>query len=161
MSSPTKRPNTDVRFYFDADILGLAHVVCALRLDCTYPGDKGLTIKRRTRPPCVVTTPKAKDPEWIPVVANQGWIAITRDSNILDHLSALQAVRNNGLRLVTLSGPDGKYKWTQLEIIMTQWRRIEALQDRTGPLIISSTRTTFRELAIDERLAELGSDRML
>jgi hypothetical protein len=45
--------------------------------------------KRRTRPPCVVTTPKAKDPEWIPVVANQGWIAITRDSNILDHLSAL------------------------------------------------------------------------
>jgi hypothetical protein len=44
---------------------------------------------------------------------------------------------------------------------MTQWRRIEALQDRTGPLIISSTRTTFRELTIDERLAELGSDRML
>jgi hypothetical protein len=30
-----------VRFYFDADILGLAKVVAPLRYDATYPGDPG------------------------------------------------------------------------------------------------------------------------
>lgn len=30
-----------VRFYFDADVLGLAHTICRLRNDCTYPGDPG------------------------------------------------------------------------------------------------------------------------
>ncbi|BBZ15202.1 PIN-like domain-containing protein [Mycobacterium branderi] len=144
-----------VRFYFDADILGLAHVICALRPDCSYPGDPGATIKRRTRPACVVETPKAKDREWIPVVAEQGWIAITRDSNILDHLSLLEAVKTHRLRLVTLSGRDGSDKWGQLEIAMSQWRQIEALHDRNGPLIVSATRTTFREIEIDERLDEL------
>jgi hypothetical protein len=34
------RPAT-VRFYFDADVLGVAKVVAALRSDVTYPGDRG------------------------------------------------------------------------------------------------------------------------
>jgi hypothetical protein len=38
VSRPTK-PAT-VRFYFDADVLGLAKTV-ALRSDVTYPGDTG------------------------------------------------------------------------------------------------------------------------
>jgi hypothetical protein len=33
------RPAT-VRFYFDADVLGVAKVVAALRSDVTYPGDQ-------------------------------------------------------------------------------------------------------------------------
>jgi hypothetical protein len=36
-----------IRFYFDADVLGLAHVVAGLRSDATYPGDPGAVIKRR------------------------------------------------------------------------------------------------------------------
>jgi hypothetical protein len=30
-----------VRFYFDADVLGLAKVMVMLRSDMTYPGDPG------------------------------------------------------------------------------------------------------------------------
>ena len=30
-----------VRFYFDADVLGLAKVIDKLRADITYPGDAG------------------------------------------------------------------------------------------------------------------------
>jgi hypothetical protein len=30
-----------VRFYFDADVLGLAKVMVQLRSDVTYPGDPG------------------------------------------------------------------------------------------------------------------------
>jgi hypothetical protein len=33
-----------VRYYFDADILGLAKVVAGLRTDITYPGDPGVVI---------------------------------------------------------------------------------------------------------------------
>lgn len=40
-----------VRFYFDADVLGLAKVVCSLRPDCTFPGDPGAEIQRR--PSCL------------------------------------------------------------------------------------------------------------
>lgn len=36
-----------VRFYFDADILGLGRLVAGLRADATYPGDPGTTIHKR------------------------------------------------------------------------------------------------------------------
>jgi len=40
----------DIRFYFDADILGLAKLIAGLRADVTYPGDSGAVIHGRTRP---------------------------------------------------------------------------------------------------------------
>jgi hypothetical protein len=58
-----------VSFYLDADVLGLAHVLAALRADVTYPGDPGAVIHKRERPPCPVATPHAKDTEWIPIVS--------------------------------------------------------------------------------------------
>lgn len=91
--------NASVRFYFDADILGLAHIVCSLRPDCTFPGDPGRTIKRQARPPCEIAQ-GAKDSDWIPAVAERGWLAITRDANIQSHLSLLQLVQEHRLRLV-------------------------------------------------------------
>ena len=96
--------NAEVRFYFDADILGLAHVVCGLRPDCTYPGDPGRKIKRQMRGECVIREPGTKDRDWIPVVASLGWVVITRDKDIQSHLSLLQLVKDYELRMVTLTG---------------------------------------------------------
>ncbi len=96
------RGEADVHFYFDADILGLAHIVCGLRLDCTYPGDPGLELKRKQRPPCPIASPGTKDRDWIPEVANRGLVAITRDASIQDHVSLMQGVLDSGLRLVTI-----------------------------------------------------------
>ena len=149
----------DVRFYFDADILGLAHIICAQRADSTYPGDPGAIIKGRERSPCVIETPRAKDGIWIPTVAEQGWVAITRDSDIQTHVSLMQAVKDRNLRMVTLTGPDCRYPWGQLEITMTQWRKIEAVCDRVGPALFSATRTSFTEIDIDKRLAEIRAGR--
>lgn len=87
------RPAT-VRFYFDADVLGVAKVVAALRYDVTYPGDPGATIHKRTRPSCPVTTPAVKDEVWIPEVAQRGWLIITRDRHIQDHPAEIAAVRD-------------------------------------------------------------------
>jgi hypothetical protein len=46
----------EIRFYVDADILGLAHVLASIRADVTYPGDLGAVINKRERPACPVTT---------------------------------------------------------------------------------------------------------
>jgi hypothetical protein len=41
-----------VRFYVDADILGLGKILGSLRNDVTYPGDPGAVIHKRHREPC-------------------------------------------------------------------------------------------------------------
>lgn len=149
----------DVKFYFDADILGLAHIVCALKPECTYPGDPGARIKRQVRGPCIVENPRAKDREWIPVAGAQGWVAITRDKDIQSHLSLLQLVKEYQLRLVTLTGGEAGAPWGQLGIIHPQWSNIESLVDRPGPLVVAVTRTGFRHIDIDKSIAILRDGR--
>jgi hypothetical protein len=61
-----------VRFYFDADVLGLAKVVANLRNDVTYPGDPGGVVHKRQRPRCAIASPATPDFEWIPIVAGPG-----------------------------------------------------------------------------------------
>jgi hypothetical protein len=41
-----------VRFYVDADVLGLAEILAKLRYDVTYPGDPGAVIHKHQRPAC-------------------------------------------------------------------------------------------------------------
>jgi hypothetical protein len=138
-----------VRYYFDADVLGLAKVLAPLRPDITYPGDPGATIHRRVRPPCIVTDPAALDPDWVPAVTAQGWLIVTRDSRIAQHRAEVAAVRDNGARLVALSGREATSTWAQLEIVMSQWRRIEELLDQDGPFVYSLTRTSLRQVSLD------------
>lgn len=72
-----------VRFYIDADILGLAKVLADLRNDITYPGDPGTVIYKQRRPACPVTSPEVLDPDWIPEVASRGWL--NRHPRLQDH----------------------------------------------------------------------------
>jgi hypothetical protein len=95
-----------VRFYFDADVIGLAKVLVQVRPDVTYPGDPGGTLHRRTRPPCPITSTDVKDDVWIAQVASLGWLIITRDSRIASKRAELAAVRDSGARMVALSGPE-------------------------------------------------------
>jgi hypothetical protein len=133
-----------VRFYLDADVLGLAHVVASLRNDATYPGDPGAVIKRRERPPCFITNPATNDDVWIPRVAALGWLIITRDSRIQQHRAEIAAVKINNARMVALSGNDARGTWQQLEVLMRHWRAVEALTSRPGPFAYAATRTSLR-----------------
>jgi hypothetical protein len=56
----------------------------------------------------------------------------------------IAAVRDNSARMVALAGREAIGTWAQLEVLFTQWRRIEALIGEPGPFIYSATRTTFR-----------------
>jgi len=139
----------EVRFYVDADVLGLAHVLAALRADVTYPGDSGLVVHKRERPACPVASPHSKDWEWIPVVAQNRWLIITRDRHIQENRREIIAVRDNGARMVALSGPDARGTFEQLEIVMTQWRAITQLLAKPGPFIYTATRTSLRAVSLD------------
>lgn len=135
-----------VRFYFDADLLGLAKVLASLRSDVTYPGDPGAIIHNRERPPCPITKTLTRDRDWIPEVARRGWLIVTRDSRIQDHRAEIEAVHASDARMVALTGKEAINTWSQLELVMTQWRAIEAATEEPGPFIYAATRTRLRRV---------------
>jgi hypothetical protein len=140
MSKPAKP--APVRFYVDADVLGLAKVLAEVRRDVTYPGDPGGTVKGgRIRPPCTVTDRAAPDEVWIPETARRRWLIITRDAAIQEHRAEIEAVRVSGARMITLAGREAVDTFDQLEVLMCNWRRIERKLAESGPFIYTATRT--------------------
>lgn len=138
----------DVRFYFDEDILRLAHTIARLRHDATYPGDPGDTIHRRTRAPSPIAK-GTKDTVWVPQVAELGWLIVTRDHNIRENPAERRAVRENGAKMVALSGDDATNTWRQLGVLMHWWDRIEKAQTEPGPFIYLASKSRFRALDLD------------
>jgi len=51
--------------------------------------------------------------------------------------------------MVALNQRDAQTKWGQLEVFMTQWRRIEALIPEPGPFIWRVSRTATTPIALD------------
>lgn len=135
-----------VRFYFDADVLGVGRLIAGLRSDCTYPGDPGATVHKRARPACPVISPTEDDEAWIPIVARHSWLIITRDRHIQSRPAQLAAIRSNAGRMVVLSSPDARGVWEQLEVLMTRWRDIERLTDLPAPLIYTVSRSSLRKV---------------
>ena len=138
----------DVRFYIDADLLGLARVLAGLRHDVTYPGDPGALIHKRSRPPCPITSPAVKDTQWIPEVAARGWLIITRDRHIQEHHLEIAAVREHRARMVALTAADAGSVFAQLEVVMSRWRDIERCASQPPPFIYAATRTTMRSIPL-------------
>lgn len=139
------RPAT-VRFYFDADVLGLAKVVASIRPDVTYPGDPGGEVRKRVRPPCVITDPATEDLVWIPRVAREGWSIITRDRRIEAYPAERDAVIAYNAKMFTIASDEKLDLWHQFEIVMTRWREIERLSEEQGPFIYALYRTTITRL---------------
>lgn len=140
--------SANVRFYIDADLLGLAKMLATLRSDVTYPGDPGGVIHKRERPACTITDKGTLDTVWIPECARQGWLIITRDSRIQTTPSERDAVLAHRARMVALVGKEAKTTWAQLEVVMSQWRAIERCLAEPPPFIYSATRTTFNPVPL-------------
>ena len=136
----------EVRFYVDADVLGLAKVLASLRPDVTYPGDPGGVVRKRSRPPCPITTTDVDDDVWIPIVAARGWSIITRDKAIQRRPAEIEAVRDSGAKMFALTSREQLSVWDQLEIVMSRWRDIERLSEEPGPFIYAITRTSVRRV---------------
>lgn len=147
-----------VRFYVDQDLLGLAKILGSLRNDLTYPGDPGAVIHRRVRPRSPISE-GAGDVDWIPKVASERWLIISRDRAIQDSLAELSAVRDNHAKMVCLTGEAAKSKWTQLEAVMVHWRSIELRATEDGTFIYKLARGQFKELDINDALDRLRRGR--
>jgi hypothetical protein len=110
------------------------------------PGDPGGVIRKRQRPACVIR-PEADDVEWLPVVAAHEWLIITRDAQIREHRADIEAVLDNGARMIALAGKEARGTWEQLEVVMSRWRDVEALLPLPGPFVYSLFRTTLSKVA--------------
>jgi hypothetical protein len=86
------------------------------------------------------------DTVWLPQVAHQGWLILTRDFNIRRTPAELQAVRTNAARMVALSGDLAGTKWGQLQLLMMRWDRIEELASEPGPFIVLASRAGLRSV---------------
>lgn len=146
--TPLPRKKALIRFYVDADLLGLAKILTTVRHDVTYPGDPGGAVHKRWRPRCPITSPAALDVQWLPEVARRGWLIITRDWHINDHRAEIAAVRQHDARLITLSSLDAATKFAQLEVLMCRWRDIEKLLDEPGPFIYNASRTKLTHVPL-------------
>lgn len=136
----------EVRYYVDADVLGLAKVLASLRADVTYPGDPGGVVRKRSRPAAPITTTDVDDDVWIPIVAARGWSIITRDKAIQRRPAEIEAVRDSGAKMFALTSREQLSVWDQLEIVMSRWRNIEHLSEEPGPFIYAITRTSVRQV---------------
>ena len=134
-----------LRFYVDADTLGLAHLLTAVRSDVTYPGDPGGTVDKRKRPACDID-PATPDHEWIPVVAERGLVVITRDRRISQRTGEKAAVRDASGRHISITSREPLRKFEILEVVICQWRKIEELASLPGPYIYGITRTSIRKI---------------
>lgn len=137
-----------IRFYVDADLLGLAKLLVAVRPDVTYPGDPGGTgPDGLSRPPCPVPPPET-DSMWIPTVASQGWIAITRDRHLNSRPAEKEAIIRHRARVIRLDARHQLNKWLELEIVVCQWRRFEELLESDGPWVYLASRTALTRLKL-------------
>lgn len=132
-----------LKYYFDADVLGLAKIVAETRSDVTYPGDPGGVILSRERPPCFITDTSVKDHVWIPDVADRGLSIITRDKKIRAKQAERDAVLRYRAKVFTLVSKENMNNWGQLEIFMCRWRDIENLGSEKGPFIYALYRTSI------------------
>jgi hypothetical protein len=137
----------EVRFYVDADILGLGKLLCSVRNDVTYPGFAGGDkMFGRIRPACPITSTEVSDQVWIPETARYGWVILTRDSAIQDNAAEIAAVRDSGARMVALVGRDAGNTWDQLHVVMRRWERIEQSLTEPGPFIYALGKASFRRV---------------
>lgn len=140
--------DAEIRFYFDADILGVGKVIATLRSDVTYPGDPGARIGNMRRPPCPID-PGTKDVAWLPPVAGLGWSIITRDARLLRRPGEVSAIKEHRAKVFVIASREGLRVWGQLEVLMQRWRDIESYSARRpGPFAFALTRASIREIPL-------------
>lgn len=137
------------RWYVDADTLGLAHILVRARRDVTYCGDDGQRHRKSwTMAPCVIQDTATPDDVWIPRVAAAGLAIITRDKHIEMRTAEKNAVLAARARMFAITSEESLDAWGLLEVVVTQWRRMEEVAEKPGPYIYAVTRSGVREIRL-------------
>lgn len=130
-----------VRFVFDEDSRGFGLWLARLRRDMACVGS----------PPVDELLPLGiLDPDWIPVVAERGWIAITKNHRIRTQPTEASLAVKHGLRVACLMEPNRNAdRWDFSRAVFRHWDAIDELSTRTGAtwLAVQSDRTRMRPFA--------------
>jgi hypothetical protein len=134
-------------WYVGADALGLAHVLVRARPDVTFPGDDGVRHTAQwSMDPCVISDPETGDEVWIPTVTRAGMAIITRDKHIATRTAEKDQVLSAGGRMFAVTSRENLSLWDLVEVVLTQWRKIEVAAREPGPYIYSVTRTAMGKI---------------
>ncbi len=109
-------PNA-LRFYVDESALGLGKALQAARQDTIHVGHPLI-------PECPLGV---LDPEWIPVVAARGLVAIGRDKHIRTRPAELMRIRESRLRVLRIGGKRDLSTWDWLVPFVRRWEDIDTL----------------------------------
>lgn len=126
----------DVQFFVDEDLSGLGLALMRLRKD--------VALARCS--PVDDIVPK-DDPDWIPIVADRGWVVITNDRHIRTRPVEADAAQDHGLRCVHL-WPPGKRanRWDFMVQLIRHWPRVEQMCNVKGPRWLQLRDTKATEL---------------
>ncbi len=128
----------DVRFFVDENTLALGRAIAQLRNDIAVIGEPPVDhLLRRGM----------DDVEWIPVVAERGWVVITIDHHLRTRPHEASLAARSGLMCVNLRGAGNLSRWEQLVRLVRHWEAVEAFIEKrpTGPWWLSLTRSGHRE----------------
>lgn len=136
-----------LRWYVDADTLGLARVLIQVRPDVTFPSDDGVRPRKSWNVgPCIISDTATPDDVWIPRVARAGLAIITRDRRIQERTAEVNAVIAANARMFAITSAEQLDVWGQLEVVVSRWRDLERAAEESGPYIYSVTRSGIRQL---------------
>lgn len=119
----TARRLTDVRFFVDENLLGLAKALAVARPDVVHPG----------HPLVPELTPGTVDTVWIPRVAELDLVVIGRDKRLRTNPAEIEILRASGLRAFRLASRRNLTTWGYLERIVRRWAEIEEIVASRGP----------------------------
>jgi hypothetical protein len=117
------------------------------RRDVTFPGDDGTRHKTNwSMDPCVISDPETHDDVWIPAVTRAGMAIITRDKHIATRTAEKDQVLAAGARMFAITSRENLDLWGLVEVVVTQWRKIEEAAKEPGPYIYGVTRTMMDKI---------------
>ncbi len=130
-----RREGLPVRFFFDESVLGIGRVMATARGDCVYPGHERSPIQTGMA-----------DVQWIPMVAERGWIVVARDKKIRHRPAEWEALSKHPLRMLVLTTVGNLTVWEQLRVFVARWDRIEELLKEDPPWMYAVTKNGLREM---------------
>lgn len=128
-------------YFTDENLLGLGKLLMRSgRADVVYPGHVNL-------PEVPLGAP---DLEWMPIVASQGLIVLTRERRIRTRPVELAAYREHGIRSVRVGGKRDLSPTDQVNIFVRHEERLlrHAVRLGRGPWALLLTREGVRELPL-------------
>jgi hypothetical protein len=75
-------------------------------------------------------------------------VVITRDRHIRSRPAELNAVKEHRAKIVTLDARRTLNTWDALEIVVSQWRKLEDLADLPGPWMYVASRGGCRGIQL-------------